>query len=767
MVDAKYLPIVVSEPLSSDFRQPKGGGGGRKLFGDVTPAVRQNLASQISDVKDFFASSFAARPSVPAVARISLKLAAVAKTHFPKTILNESTCPVIGCDGLGQHLVSATPEGLDALSEVILTADGQEDKAGISSFEGILPYTSQDALTEAVDSLFAESRQRPLQLVLFRHDTGESLIAMSPLSKTIEVENAFLEIAGEEKLNNLEYIDYADNLRAYCLSKPSRSSILKLANFVGTRQISRFANYRIVRTASNPLGVLPDDMLPLPKAGEQYGIVGLIDSGTYKGNPRIQAWVLDRHDWTAASQQVTDHGTFIAGLLAHSRRLNHGDKRFPSVSSRIVDIAALDANGIIDEYDLITVIEDSIKRFPQVRVWALSLETCGSPSQFDKFSELGAALDYLTEQHRVLFVVAAGNYPRMRSWPPTSGIDGADRIGSPGDSLFAVTVGSIAHRDTESTCVKSGEPSPFSRRGPGPAYAIKPELIHIGGNCDVDGNCHQTGVISTDGDGGISEDIGTSFPVAPVASLAANIFRELDVPGAMARPELVKALLVHSAFIRSAPIQNDRFNYCGLGMPDDIDGILNCLQSSATIIMQPSLFGREFFEKKHFPMPLCLNVRKGRSSKSYTRAEAFMTLLYQPPVDWHSGPEYCRTNVDASLGIVRRNKEGKLRQVRQLHPVARELEEGMEKDLIEKGMKWSPIKLYYRNFKKTRSSKNWRLVLRMLHRSGFAQSVPQGITLIMTIRDPNNQAFVYDSLIREMTRLNWKIHNLQIRSRVK
>ena len=119
MVDPRYLPIVVSEPLSSDFRQPKGGGGGRRVFGEVTPTVRENLASQISDVKEFFASSFLDRPNVPAVARISLKLAAVAKSHFPKTILNESTCPVIGCDGLGQHLASATPEGLDALSEAI------------------------------------------------------------------------------------------------------------------------------------------------------------------------------------------------------------------------------------------------------------------------------------------------------------------------------------------------------------------------------------------------------------------------------------------------------------------------------------------------------------------------------------------------------------------------------------------------------------------------------------------------------------------------
>ncbi len=300
MVNPRYLPIVVSDPLSVDYRKRKGGGSSKRVFSEVTPAFRERLASQITDVKEFFKSSFAAYPKVPAVARISLKQSALAKSHFPKTILNESTCPVIGCDGLGQHLASATPDGLDALAEAVLNNDTKEDRAGLSAFERILPYTAQDALTEDVDALYEQSRKRPLQLVLFRHD--KETHSSKSIDRIDGVEDAFLEIAGQEQLNNLEYFDYSDRLRAYCLFKPSRSSILKLANFVGTRQISRFTNYRIVRTASNPLGKMPEDMLPAPKAGEHYGVVGIIDSGTYKGNARLQAWVVDRYDWTAASQ---------------------------------------------------------------------------------------------------------------------------------------------------------------------------------------------------------------------------------------------------------------------------------------------------------------------------------------------------------------------------------------------------------------------------------------------------------------------------------
>lgn len=47
-----------------------------------------------------------------------------------------------------------------------------------------------------------------------------------------------------------------------------------------------------------------------------------------------------------------------------------------------------------------------------------------------------------------------------------------DRIISLADSVRAITVGSIALYETVDSIVKTNEPSPFSRRGPGANYIV-------------------------------------------------------------------------------------------------------------------------------------------------------------------------------------------------------------------------------------------------------------------------------------------------------
>src|SRR6185503_10079573 len=120
--------------------------------------------------------------------------------------------------------------------------------------------------------------------------------------------------------------------------------------------------------------------------------------------------------------------------------------------------------------------------------------------------------------------ICSGNYVNapLRPWPaPDLGQD--DRVHPPADSIHGVTVGSLAHNHHATTCVKAGEPSPFSRRGPGAAYLPKPEVCHYGGNCDANGDCRQVGVLSLDGSGHIAEAIGTSFSTPLVATILANI----------------------------------------------------------------------------------------------------------------------------------------------------------------------------------------------------------------------------------------------------
>ena len=159
------------------------------------------------------------------------------------------------------------------------------------------------------------------------------------------------------------------------------------------------------------------------------------------------------------------------------------------------------------------------------------------------FSDLGVALDRLQDEYGVTFVVAAENYRVLpfRGWPPED-LGEADRVCAPADSVRALVVGSVAHRDHASSRVKAGEPSPFSRRGPGPLYLPKPELSHLGGNCNSLGESSQIGILSLDGQGNVAEDVGTSYATPLVSTLVANVNHRLL--GDESRL-LGRALLVH------------------------------------------------------------------------------------------------------------------------------------------------------------------------------------------------------------------------------
>src|SRR5208282_32285 len=158
----------------------------------------------------------------------------------------------------------------------------------------------------------------------------------------------------------------------------------------------------------------------------------------------------------------------------------------------------------------------------------------------------------LQDEYGVTFVIAAGNYrtPPFRGWPPDD-LGDADRVCAPADSVRAVVVGSLAHREHSSSRVKAGQPSPFSRRGPGPLYLPKPELSHLGGNCSASGGSSQIGVLSLDGRGNVAEDVGTSFATPLVSSLVANVSHRLLGGGSRL---LCRALLVHSAALRGGKI---------------------------------------------------------------------------------------------------------------------------------------------------------------------------------------------------------------------
>src|SRR5437870_4006885 len=132
MPDDRRLPIKVVLTRESDIRKPEGGGGGRKIFDDVTRELRESFVHQLEDVEHHFAVSFDESPDVPAVARVILKAKALAKSHRPAGLLTANTCPIIGAQNLGELLVSVTRDGLHRLMDTILHVETKVGVANVS-----------------------------------------------------------------------------------------------------------------------------------------------------------------------------------------------------------------------------------------------------------------------------------------------------------------------------------------------------------------------------------------------------------------------------------------------------------------------------------------------------------------------------------------------------------------------------------------------------------------------------------------------------------
>lgn len=739
MADNKKLPLKVVPTLERDFYHPDAGGGPKKLFTKVTPEFRQKLSSQVIEIRDHFSKTFKEFPNVPAVARVRVRGDAIAKSHRPTDVFTVGTCPIIGAEGLGDLLVSATQSGLESLARKIESNHSKQAVANLSTLESLEAYTPiVDRPTDNV-----------AKVKLFRHN--------QPMLDAA-VDETFYSLLKRFGIREPHQLRYGRGLKIYRVELQQPEVIDTLQRYVGTQSIGPFPLYSPVRsTAVTIRSMVPDDF-PKPEPGVEYPVVGIVDSGTAESDGYIGPWRTAREVHVAEEEQDNTHGSFVSGLIVHARKLNHGDAQFPLCSARIVDVVALGKKGTTED-KLLSTLEQALENHPNVKIWNLSLGT--EKSVTDRtFSDLSVALDRIQDEHGVTFIVAAGNYrnPPFRGWPPDD-LGEADRVCAPADSVRAMVVGSLAHRDHTSSRVKAGQPSPFSRRGPGPLYLPKPELSHVGGNCNASGGSSQIGVLSLDGRGNVAEDVGTSYAAPLVTSLVANVKHRLVGGGSSL---LCRALLVHSAALRGGKIDPQLLRYQGFGMPPDLEEILGCDPWQCTLIFELEIHPTVAYEKATFPMPKSLYLNEGT-----VRANILMTLVHEPDLDASFGSEYCRSNIEVSLGTYDPGKDGKRHQKKQVPEDPKLRGSAYEQDLVEHGFKWSPVKVYRRDMVRGIHGKTWRLDLSLHHRASHVSYDAERAVLIITVSDPERKAEVYNEMVVQMSKLGWSAVDLQLRPRLK
>lgn len=318
--------------------------------------------------------------------------------------------------------------------------------------------------------------------------------------------------------------------------------------------------------------------------------VCVIDSGIQEGHLLLQP-AIDQNSSHCflpgkAATDVGDyvagggHGTRVAGAVLYGEEVaKAGTPKLPFwiQNARVLD----DNNRMPEEVFPAEAMRTAVQRYhfgPRTtRIFNHSINAYGY-CRLRYMSSWAAEIDALSTEHDVLIIQSAGNilptgpmpYPGVkdhldagRTYPGYL-YEPAARVANPGQSLQALTVGSIAYDTFEagnwrSFATEPDYPSAFSRSGPGIWNVIKPEVVEYGGDfirtnnlpTDVQGGggipaaCPEL-VRSTMFPPGPSADrdaTGTSFATPKVARIAAQLQRLLP-----AEPTLLyRALLVQSA----------------------------------------------------------------------------------------------------------------------------------------------------------------------------------------------------------------------------
>ena len=732
----KPLLRVVASRI--DYLQKSGGGSAKPPLVDVTNELINGLLVQLDQVAARL--PLASREgSRPAAMVVRLREGAWAKSNRPNELFSRAEIPVAAVEGVGELILPVTAQKLDTLKGLLNRPLGKKAKFHISTIEEFAAWAPEDVL-----SFFGASGVRG----------GISRAISQGQRFRVELFPWAEAQASQLVLSEDAPVIESGSARFGYISAQSADDVLALAREPEVRRIVVEPKYAVPTElgvqAYIPLGGTSPVSLDSPS--EELPVVGVLDTGI--SSPALDPFVVAREVYELPPEADYLHGTFVGGLAAASRLLNGGDGRFPAERARLLDAVVLPSSPI-PEGDLLVRLQDAVARHPEVKVWNCSFAS-SAPNHPLAFGPFAAELDRISDQAGVLFVVAAGNYsPRVlpiRQWPAGGAHYPEDGLASPGESVRALTVGALA---LTNCAVPADCPAPYSRRGPGPAFFVKPDVVHYGGGLDLEGEI-MGGVRSLIPGDSYVESVGTSFSTPIVSCIAANAWKYLESSGSSANPTLVKALVVHSAALSSPPRSAPETYYFGHGVPTSAAEALFCDESVFTTLHEVELQQGVDWQKLDFPIPGCLRTPAGA-----VRAEFVITLCYASPCDISFGDEYIQHDVEVSFGTYDPDPErpGHRKHIGKV-PLDRPV--GLntrEKQLLEDGLKYSTTKVYRARFPRGCSGEQWRLKLSLTRRLELGENVTQPAYVLVSIRGLEPGLPVYVDGLRAIPN-SWQVSQL-------
>jgi hypothetical protein len=720
----------------------KTGGGPKTEFVLVDSAYREALAGTLDRAAQQVVGQMQAHPHLLVPLMFRLRHKAIAKSHRPVKVVEESGLVPAGHERVEEMLVGAHGASIAALRSVILERDIKEIRANLSAIERIEPWGRAQRNPEGTLAVLQQGRAL-LRFFRYGNDAANARLfdAVRGLFTHLGLKHRFF----RQGRHGWFYASLLD------VSNVNEEKFDELLSFPGLRRL--MPEPRLLPTATVPAGagagIAPH--LAAPIAG--LPTVAVFDTGTAAAATDLRPWVVGTKTYVLPPDTDHQHGTHVASLVAGAHGLNDGHGDLPPLGALVYDVCGLESAGGGYVGDIILRLEDAIRDRPDVRIWNLSLGTSyGCDEQ--TFSEFAQALDQLSDQYSVLFVVAAGNYlaePR-RTWPALASLE--DQVSCPGESVRALTVGSICHIGAPDALNEAGEPAAYSRRGPGPVFTPKPDIVHVGGGVHAPWNSGATSVAVLTTSNAPGRGFGTSFAAPVASSMAAHAWEAIaGGTGLTATPAMVKALMIHAAQLSSPPYTPWERRYYGAGLPRDVLAALYDRDDSFTLIFESRLVPSLRWRKAPYPIPAGL-MHDGKF-----RGEVIITAVYAPPLDGNAGAEYVRANVELSFGTLDGDS------IHSKVPLKGEDgTDGYESAQVEHGGKWAPVKVHRKVFANGVGGDTWALQARMFLRE-FEPALAEGLTvyILCTLRSLDGDTEIHAQGMRALAATNWVRQDLPVR----
>ncbi|MFE2494385.1 S8 family peptidase [Streptomyces scopuliridis] len=228
--------------------------------------------------------------------------------------------------------------------------------------------------------------------------------------------------------------------------------------------------------------------------------IAVLDTGVDETHPDLKGAELAQKDFSGSGNTVDHfgHGTHVASIAAGSGAKSGGKYKGVAPGAKILDGKVLDDSGFGDDSGIIAGMQWAADQGAKVANLSLG---GGDTAETDP---LEAAVDRLSAEKGVLFVIAAGN-----DGP------GAETVGSPGSAASALTVGAVDRND---------EIADFSSVGPTADGSLKPDITAPG--VDIVAAKAAQGQIGDPAADGYVSMSGTSMATPHVAGAAAILAQE-------------------------------------------------------------------------------------------------------------------------------------------------------------------------------------------------------------------------------------------------